>query len=353
MHNFTKTLLTSLALTLAACDEPGADLGEDFGEGATEFRPGVGGFQLNTSFIGGHDYAELDLAGAFHKSVKLTKVCLADTNRTCLYPGVASKGVVPDRLWVEKSQLMGQKQDMVFKGKDFARSRWFLSLDHNRDGVIDSTVQLVINGVEIAKTVAPTPMVYWNYFWAFDSKTATGLLPKFIEQSEIPTPMCEVDADTGSLASVLLEDTSIDTSPTTKAIVEHVPNSMFVACHSGAAGKATVGWNYALYDVGNKVYTNIIRIMRADYGNDGMSFTAPGQKLTVTDDLSINKEWDPSLKLEGLISLDAGWLCIFQPRMVSLADVLAANPNISICDGSEELGDTFNGVVSNVVTQPL
>jgi len=195
--------------------------------------------------------------------------------------------------------------------------------------------------------------VFWNYFWAFDSKTATGQLPKYIEQSELPTPLCEVDTETGSLGSVLLEDTSIDTSPTTKAVVEYVSNSMFVACHSGAAGKALHGWNYPMHKLGQKVYTNVLRIIRGDYGNNGMSFTAPGQKLAVSDELSINYQYDPSLKLEGLVSLEKGWLCIYQPRMASLADVLAVNPNLPLCDGSEKLGDSFGGVVSDVMTQPV
>lgn len=353
MHNFTKTLLTGLALTLGACDADDIDDIGDIGDETSEFRPGVGTFSMNTSFIGGHDYDELNLLGALRKGVRLNKVCLANANKTCLVLNTGSKGIAPDKLWVTASQLFGKKNDVTYQGIDFNKSRWYLDLDHNRDGVIDSTIQLVLDNAKPAKTVAPTPVVYWNYYWAYDSKTATGLITKYIVQSEAPTPMCEIDPDTGSLGSVLLEETTIDTSPTTKGLVEYAPNVMFVACHSGASGKAPGGFGYAMHDLGQKVYTNVIRLIRADYGNNGTSFTAPGQKLTVTDDLVINKQYDSGYKLEGLLSLDAGWLCIYQPRMVTQADVLAANPTVPICDSRAVVGDWFGGVLSNVMTQPV
>lgn len=349
MHNLTKTFLTSLALTLGACDAD--NLADDFGDGATAFRPL--GFSLNTSFIGGHDYDELDLKGAFHKDAKLTKVCLSG-GQVCLFPGAAAKkGTTLDKLWVENSQLIGQKGDQIFKGADFNKSRWFLQLDHNRDALLDSTIELVLDSVKPEFTVAPTPVLFWNYYWAFDSKTATGLVTKYIEQKETPTPMCEADADTGSLGSVLLENTHLDTSPTTKGLIEYHADSMFVACHSSASGKLPGGWGYAMHDVGQKVYTNLMRVVRADYGNSGQSFTAPGQKLAVTDDLVVNKQYDPSYRLEGLASLDAGWLCIYEPRMVTLADVQAEFPGITVCDKTAVVGDSVNGIVSNMMTQPV
>ena len=352
MNTFTKILLTSVALTLAACDPD--DLGDaDFGDEASEFRPGFGSYSLNTSFIGGHDYDELDLMGAFHEFVKVKKVCLSVGNKPCLFPGVATKGTIPDRLWVEKSQLFGKKGDQLFKGKDFAMSRWFLELDHDRNGVIDSTIELEISNVKAQMTVATIPVEFWNYAWAFDSKTATGLVSKFIEQQPTPTPMCEVDPDTGSLDSVLLENTHLDTSPTTKGIVEFRENSMFVACHSSASGKLPGDWGYAMHDVGRKAYTNLIRAVRADYGNDGKSFTKPGQVVAVTDDLGVNKDHDGALQLEGLISLESGWLCVYVPRLVPLADVVAAYPNITICDERAIVGDTVNGTVSNMMIQPV
>lgn len=352
MHTLTKTLLTSLALTLAACDEP-MEYGDDFGDDAAEFRPGFGGFQLNTSLMAGHPYDVIDLTGVLYKGVKLTKVCLAVGDKPCLTLGVAAKGTIPDQMSVKESQLFGKKNDHVYSGTDFAKSRWYLQLDHDNNGVIDSTIQLVLNDVKSQKTIAPSPVLFWNYYWAYDSKTATGLITKFIKQQEAPTPMCEADPDTGSLGSVLLENTFVDTSPTTKGVFEEVANSMFVACHSGAAGKAPGWWGYAMHDVTRDRYTNIVRAIRADYGNDGVPWTAPGQALTVTDDIVVNKEYDPSLKLEGLLSLDKGWLCIFEPRLASLADVVAKYPSIRICDEKAVVGDVVDGVVSNMMTQPV
>jgi hypothetical protein len=309
MHNLTKTLLTSLALTLGACDEP-TELGGDFGDEATAFRPT--GFNLNTSFIGGQDYGELDLKGLWHKYARVTMVCLSERG-VCIYP---SKG---DALWVEAGEIMAAKNGVKYRGTSFSGSRWYLDLDHDRDGVKDSTIQTLIQKASANKTVQ-TSVPYWDYTWAYDSKTAAGLVTKYVKQQEAPTPMCEVDVDTGSIASIALENTSIDTTPTTKAIVENIPNSMFVACHSGAAGKAPT-WGYVLYKVGHKAYTNVLRVIRADYCNTGMSFTAPGQKVAVTDDIVISDQFDASYTLEGMASMADGWLCLEQPRLVNLAEV--------------------------------
>jgi len=313
MHIFTKTLLTSLALTLAACDEPGAEFGADFGDEATAFRPIAGGFSLNTSFIGGQDYGEMNLKGVPHKSIRLTQVCLS-IERICI--STTNKG---EALWVEKGEIFGLKNGTIFRGTQFTNSRWYLELDHNRDGVKDSTIQSVILKASPNKTVQ-TSISYWDYTWAYDSKTATGLVTKYIEQKETATPMCEVDVESGSIASIVLENTSIDTSPTTKALVEDVADSMFIACHSGASGKAPT-WGYVLHDLGHLGYTNVLRLIRADYCNTGESFTEPGQTLAVTDNLDISKQYDATYALEGMASFAKGWVCLDKPRLVDLADV--------------------------------
>jgi hypothetical protein len=177
MHNLTKTLLTSLALTLGACDEP-TELGGDFGDEATAFRPT--GFNLNTSFIGGQDYGELDLKGLWHKYARVTMVCLSERG-VCIYP---SKG---DALWVEAGEIMAAKNGVKYRGTSFSGSRWYLDLDHDRDGVKDSTIQTLIQKASANKTVQ-TSVPYWDYTWAYDSKTAAGLVTKYVKQQEAPTP---------------------------------------------------------------------------------------------------------------------------------------------------------------------
>ncbi len=326
MQNFTKLFLTSLALTLAACDAD--DLGDGFGDEATEFRPGgFGGISLNTSFLGGMENGEMNLMGKVHKGIRLTKVCMAGRSPTCILPG-------KDSLWVEAGQIYGQKGSVTFKGANFTNSRWHLEVDYDRDGAVDSTVQNVITAAKENATVQ-TGIPYWDYSWAYDSKTATGLLTKFLTMSETPTAMCEVDVDTGSVASVVLEHTSIDTSPTTKALVEKVQDVMFIACHSGAAGKAPT-WGYVLYNLGHKRYTNVLRVIRADYCNSGESFTEPGQEVAVTDVLGISDQYDAAYKLEGMASMTDGWMCLDTPRLADLIEVTKVC-DISACNG--KLGD--------------
>lgn len=328
MQNFTKLFLTSLALTLAACDA--GDLADDFGDEATEFRPGpYGGISLNTSFLGGMDNGEMNLMGKVHKDIRLTKVCMAGRHSVCILPG-------KDSLWVEAGQILGQKGGVTYKGADFTNSRWYLEVDYDRDGVVDSTVENVITAAAPNATVQ-TDIPYWDYSWAYDSKTATGLLTKFIKVSETPTPVCEVDVDTGSVGSVVLEHTSIDTSVTTSAIVEKVPDVMFIACHSGAAGKAPT-WGYVLYNLGHKRYTNVLRVIRADYCNSGESFTEPGQKVAVTDVLGISDQYDAAYKTEGLASIMDGWMCLDRPRLADLGDVTSACA-IPACGEKAKLGD--------------
>ncbi|MBA3549202.1 MAG: hypothetical protein H0T76_22240 [Nannocystis sp.] len=333
MQNFTKLFLTSLALTLAACDagDLGDDLGDDFGDEATEFRPGpYGGISLNTSFLGGMDNGEMDLMGKFHKNMRLIQVCLPYKRSTvCI-------GAGKDPLWVEAGQIYAQKYGITFSGQDFINSRWFIEVDYDRDGVVDSTVQNVITAAAANATVQ-TGIPYWDYSWAYDSKTATGLLPKYIKLSDTPTAMCEVDVDTGSVGSVVLENTSIDTSLTTKALVEKVANVMFIACHSGAAGKAPT-WGYVLYHQGHTHYTNVLRVIRADYCNTGESFTEPGQKVAVTDVLGISDQYDAGYQTEGMASVTGGWMCLDRPRLADLGDVQKVCP-IPACGEKVKLGD--------------
>jgi len=338
MHTLTKTFLTSLALTLAACDAEPAELGDDFGAGATEFRP-FGGFSLNTSFLGGHEHSELDLKGKFHKGSTLTKVCMGTvggkhSEPVCIYPD-------KDLLWVEKGQIMGQKGATPYKGEDFIGSRWFLKVDYDRDGVIDSTIDTLI--VDARANATSTGIEYWDYFWKYDTKTVTGLATKFIKPQEELREMCKPDAETGSLGSVALENTSLDTTPGTKAIVEKVSNSMFIACHSGAAGKAP-SLGYVLYNIGHIAYTNALRVIRADYCGTGESFTEPGQKIAITDIYGLSDQYDSEHKLEGLVSFKQGWVCLENPRMADLAEVHGAC-KIEMCGEKAELGDLDSQII--------
>ncbi len=355
MNTFTKTFLTSLALTLGACDPAELD---GFGDGATEFRPGgYGGYQLNTSLFGTFEHSEFDLAGKLHKFSRLTKVCLDPVavgnnlkpEYLCIIPGVEGNS-----LSVKDGQIFGAKWGTKFGGTQFRNSRWSLEFDVDRDGSLESKLEIRIT--EAAINATPHGEKYFDYTWVFDKNSATNLMAlkvglgeggnKYGEKNAPPelVPVCEKDVDTGSIASVVLGDTTIDTEVIT-GIVEKAESSMFIACHSGAAGKAPT-WGYVLHAVGHLGYENVIRVIRADHCNNGGSFTEPGQKLAVTDSASYSKQYDSAYKLEGLASFEKGWLCVLNPRFADLSDITSAC-EIKICDESAGLGD----IDSNIITQ--
>lgn len=327
MHTFTKTFLTSLALTLGACDAGNLDA---FGEGASEFRPGVGGFSLNTSFIGEmEDFGEMHLRGEVHKFSQLTKVCFASPRSPCVDP-------TKDKIWLDDDgQIHAAGYVGDFQGAQFINSRWYLNLDYDRNGAMDSTIILKITDV-VAKVEPNTGTDYWEYHWAYESLTASGLVTKFIKPSESPTPMCVPDPDKyggtfESVASIQLS-ASVDTTPTTDGIVKKAEDVMLSACYGGALAKAYAGWGYPRpQHLGYDAYTSVVRVIRADYCNNGQSYTAPGEALAVSDGQGYNMQFDAAYALEGKATFSGGWQCISRPRMVDLSEVTNAC-DIKLCD---------------------
>ena len=319
MKTLTQTLLTSLALTLGACDA-----GDAFVDGDTALRPGGGwggGLQLNTNFIGGHDNSELDLDGQFHKHARLDRVCLSPKHADIQKPVCLIAG--KDTIDVKDGMIIGAKGGQNFHGVAFKASDWLLQIDHDKDGVLDSTVTLRIldaRSVATTPTGSAAPVEYWNYHWAYDPGTATGHLAAILKKGEQKSgtfvPTCEPDVDTDSLGTVVLGDTSIETRPDhVTGDVEEKARVMFTACHSGAVGKAP-RWGYVLHKIGHKYYENIIRMIRADYCGDGDSWTEPGQAVALTDKaLGVHYEFDAAYSFEGVVSLESGWVCVDTPRL--------------------------------------
>ena len=316
MTTLSRTLLTSLALTLGACDA-----GDAFVDGATALRPGgFGGIRLNTNFIGGHDNSELHLDGKFHKGARLDRVCLSPKHADIQKPVCIFAG--KDPLDVKEGMIIGAKGAQSFLGAAFKGSDWLLQLDLNKDGILDSTVTLKIldaRQVATAPNGGAAPVVYWDYYWAYDVTTATGELANFLDKQEQKSgtfvPVCEPDADTDSLGTVVLRDTSIETKPgAITGDVEEKARVMFTACHSGAVGKAP-SWGYVHHDIGHKAYETIVRVIRADYCKDGDSWTEPGQAVALTDKaLGVHDNFDAAYSFEGVVDLEDGWICVDTPR---------------------------------------
>ncbi len=312
MKTFTTILLTSLSLTLGACVADDTDVAAD--ADAIGFRTAFKGFRINTSFIGGYDFSEFNLRGDVHKYSELLEVCVPyKENEVCFKPDAAD-------IQIRDGEIVIKWYDHTFQGTDLKKSRWLLELDYDQKDGPDSSVWAEIDHVYDQTT--PHGVKYWNYQWAYDPVNATGLITKYLEKGGKKVPVCEWDEETNSLASVALGNTSIDTTEGGDGTVHEATDVGFFACHSGAAGKAP-SWGYVLHDLGHRGYESVIRVIRADYCNKGISFTEPGEVLVVDDALGINSGYDPSALLEGLASFEKGWLCVHEDglRAATLGDV--------------------------------
>jgi len=294
----TKTLMMAATLTLAAgCDaEPEA---ADFvGDEDVTFRP-TGGIRLNTSFLGGFEFSELDTHfGTPHDGAVLIKVCVVyKKDPICL-----------DKVWVEDGQIYGAKNSMLFKGWDFLRSTWSLKLDYDRDGGFDSSITTEI--IKMSANFTPGGKQYLTYAFAYDSSTASGLIQKYIEQSKELVPTCEVDVDTGSIEAVVIRDLTVDRKSGDMADRK---STMQIACISSAVGKLPT-WNYLHHDIGTKVYETATRMVRMDACGDGTSFTEPGQKLQVADNFGLSDFFDPAGKDEAMWVVGGAAVCVTNPR---------------------------------------
>ena len=294
----TKTLMMTAALTLAAgCDaEPeAADL---LGDEDVTFRP-VGGFKLNTSFIGGFEFSEFDRNyGVPHDGIVLIKVCASyKGDPMCL-----------DEVWVENGELVGRKNALIFKQWDFLNSTWSYKIDADRDGSFDSSIDTKI--IAMSEKFTSGGDQYLSYSFAYDTTTASGLITKKLEPSKKPVPMCEVDPDTGSIGSIVIRDLSIDLK---SGDMKDRKDTIQIACDSSAVGKVPY-FGFLPHVVGTKVVETIVRMIRADYCGDGTSFTEPGQKLQLEDVWGANAFFDPAGKDEAFWVVGAGAVCLGVPR---------------------------------------
>ena len=127
-------------------------------------------------------------------------------------------------------------------------------------------------------------------------------------------------------------------------------DTLYIACHSGAVGKAPHVWNYVHHDLGDKAYETAVRVIRADYCNDGTSFTQEGQQLLTDDDKAYNSAYNPAEDTELLASWDKGIVCV-NPKGLRLAKIEDVEEvcEVKYCDGS----DTWWGAGLDLMTQAL
>jgi len=338
----TLTTILSLAATLTltlGCDaEP--ELG--FGEGDIALRP-WGGMKLNTSFLGDFEWNELDLNGKFHEHAQLTKVCIEPkdggdpdgkykskegwVDEVCFEAGV-------DPIWVKQGEIMAEKWGKLYRGYDFDRSSWYINLDYDQDGALDSTI--VPRVESMGQQVSPQGSLYWAYYWTYMTTEVGGLASKYVEQQDEPVAICEKDVGTGALEALANEDLHVDMK---SGDFSPRSDTMFVACVSGAVGKVQDKWGYLNHEIGHKRHQTMTRVARADYCGDGTSFTEPGMKLQIEDAWGYSVLVDPSKETEAHWIVGGAAACLYLPRhpLVTFEKV-EAYCGIPKCEGDKPLG---------------
>ncbi|MCA9719694.1 MAG: hypothetical protein H6713_20565 [Myxococcales bacterium] len=254
LRRITLLLLVPLSAALAACDpalDPAFALAD---EGEAGYRTS-GGITLNTNFSGEHALWSLDLLGELHNGVRVTGVNLN------------LGGIVP--VPVEAVQVTADGGLMAVSGKvtyttdDFLDSIWTVDF---AEGDTFVSVFTQINSVRLVEGR------YRYEFTLVDDPEAP------LEEGE---PSCAMD-DSGFYEAVLLGDLTVDAAT---GDITSRPNTMFIACLSGAMGKAASLGYVPGETVTTDEYEASVRMLRADYCGDGRSYTLPGTPLLYWDSL--------------------------------------------------------------------
>jgi hypothetical protein len=336
MNTLSKIFTLAATLSLAAgCDaEPDYDLDSGADQDVSE-RSGPSGIRFNGQLINDFAYDMVHLDGKFYEGTQLSKVCLRPVkygnDEICLLPG-------KDRIWVQGTEFFGYKKEygMNFNGNDFAGSRWFMKVDYDDDGVLDSKVVLNIDSVKEQAT--PQGDKYWGYLWTYFTYELDGPIGKDVEQQKNAVPTCEVDPDTGSMETVLSRDLHVDMS---NGDFSEVAGTVFIGCMAGAVSKAQAYWGYLQENVGFKYLEVVVRDVRADYCATGNSHTEQGTATQQEDKDGINKFVDPNRETEAHWDYGVGAVCLYEPRHPNVDyEKIFAECGIPKCDPKADLGET-------------
>jgi len=293
MRAFKVLVLFTLSLDVGAgCD---AAVGSDRAAGGVRGRGGSGGYGgvwLNTSAIGSQPFSEMDLGGALHDGVQVT--------------GVEVKG--PNDVWIaaDKTEVVDgtlriKAGKFVYTGAALVGARWHV----NR---VDEEGVVVPREIWIAEVQVISPKEARYVFQTHDDDDQVMYL-------------CEADA-LGSHGAAVIKDVTID--PFTAAMAPRKKTAYF-ACTSGAVGKA-ITWGYRPWERSLAEFATAVRVVRADYCFDGMSWTEPGTTLQLKDRWHINTFLSAAATTE-VVWTKKGIACLTQPR------TLTYTPDQVTCNG--------------------
>ncbi len=334
----TNNLLAMALMSVAAAT--GCDTGEeDFGAGDVNERClgfGCGTIKLNTFQFGKLSASELSRDNTeIYNGTRLVEVrllCPAKDTKTSKYlPKDCYEGAPTfklDDVWSSQGELRGRVEGQEFKGGAFFKSQWFV--EFSEEGVVTDNIVLTVNKYD---ALGP------DHFYTFD-------YPNPINPKET-LPACKetLDPVTGQVVgtkAVAIEDIIVDTDT---GIIDNRKNMIYIACVSGAIGKATT-WGYKPYDpaFGVKYFTGAVRVVRADYCGDGDSWTTVGNALQLADKWgysSFNANPGPT---EALWTVE-GAACLGEPRWVGevkYENVICNGDKLMPCKAEYDLGSLEN-----------
>lgn len=283
MHALKILALFTLSLNVGAgCD---AEVGSNSAEGGVIARSGSGGYGgvwLNTSAIGSQPFSEMDLSGALHDGVKLIGVQVKGPNNAW---------ITADKTEVVDGTLRVKVNKFVYTGAALVGARWQVNL-------VDELGVAVPRELWIAAVQVISPKEARYTFQTHDDDGQSMYL-------------CEADA-LGSYSAVVIKDVTID--PFTADMAPR-KETVYFACVSGAVGKA-VTWGYRPWERTLAEFATAVRVVRADYCFDGMSWTAPGTSLQLKDRWNINTFLSAAAPTE-VVWTRTGIACLTQPRALT------------------------------------
>lgn len=272
-----QTLYCILGSSLAfgtGCDlgEQG-DVHEESELGEVAYRP-IGGVWLNTSAIGPRQFSQIDLDGQALDGLTLTGVFI---------PWQVTQWRRLDTIEFVDGQLRGERGGNVYTGAQLVGSRWELSPEEGDPVEVRISAYTEIPGAPARYT--------------FKTGGPGGQ----------DVYVCD-PAPGGDRTALLIEDLTVDHE--TGAMAARA-STMYVACLSGAVGKA-FQWGY---DPGAGIsdFEAAVRMVRADYCFDGSSWTTVGTSMQVQDIWGPGPFLFPEHATEAVWT-SAGLACLTQPR---------------------------------------
>lgn len=265
-HVLRSSTALLIALCAAACAPAPQGLDDlELPEDDTALRNGTSfksGKLLNTNKRGIHFFSTLDLNGGPFDGTMLHEMVYDDgAPRMVILPSVD----VVDGMLTADLEDGGHIED-----RDFQHTRWYLELL--------ATGEIVELRVDVTSDPATNTPLYAFYYE--------------LGEGEETVYTCEAPAEGPDVTAAVYRDIHVHPDGT----VTRMNDSLYIGCINGAVGKASL-WGYRpdygfLFEhYGEEAllaFETTIRMIRADYCGDGVSWTQTGTPLFVEDHVGYN-----------------------------------------------------------------